>query len=83
MPRRTIPQRPGNSRRGIFSKMVFVLSGDFEKSHQKMEAWIGGQGGRVDKVVTSETTHLICTMDDFKNKVTHGKCIICLLIRPQ
>lgn len=60
-------------RKGIFSGKVFVLSGEFEKPHSTIERWIEHLGGRVEKKVTSETTYLICTMKDFKNKVTHGK----------
>jgi NAD-dependent DNA ligase len=63
---------PLKGRKAVFAGKVFVLSGEFPNQHGVMEGWITHHGGRVDKVVTDETTHLVCTMDNFKNKVSDG-----------
>lgn len=63
---------PLKGRKAIFSGKTFVLCGEFPNSHNMMEGWITHHGGRVDKLVTNETTHLVCTMDNFKNNVSDG-----------
>lgn len=67
------PSTPMKGRKAVFVGKVFVLSGEFPNAHGVMEGWITRHSGRVDKVVTDETTHLVCTMDNFKNKVSDGK----------
>lgn len=67
---------PLKGRSAVFVGKVFVLSGEFPNHHDVMEGWITHHGGRVDKAVTDETTHLVCTMDNFKNKVRHGKALL-------
>ena len=70
---------PLKGRNAVFTGKVFVISGEFKDSHENMEKWIVRHGGRVDKVVTDETTHLVCTMQNFKDKVTHGESIVAAL----
>lgn len=73
------PSMPLKGRNAVFTGKVFVISGEFKDSHENMEKWIVRHGGRVDKVVTDETTHLVCTMQNFKDKVTHGESIVAAL----
>jgi NAD-dependent DNA ligase len=67
---------PLKGRNAVFTGKVFVISGEFKDSHENMEKWIIRHGGRVDKVVTDDTTHLVCSMQNFKDKVTHGESIV-------
>ena len=69
---------PLKGRGAVFVGKVFVMSGEFPNHHDVVEGWITHHGGRVDKVVTDETTHLVCTMDNFKNKVRNGKVLLWL-----
>jgi len=69
---------PLKGRSAVFVGKVFVMSGEFPNHHDVMEGWITHHGGRVDKVITDETTHLVCTMDNFKNKVPHGTFLLWL-----
>jgi len=65
----------------IFAGMTFVLTGEFwwpdrprEKySHTSVARWIGHHGGCVENQVTATTDYLVCTIQDYKSKVVHGK----------
>jgi NAD-dependent DNA ligase len=74
-PNATKLQKAAGGRKAIWAGKVFVLSGDLhpQYNHEDIERWILHHGGRVHTEVTRETTHLICTMEEFKNKVTHGR----------
>jgi hypothetical protein len=50
------------------------ISGDFGEgwSHEDMSRWIKLHGGQYEKEVTEETTHLICTIDDYTKKSSQG-----------
>jgi len=50
------------------------FSGDFGKGweHEKMAGWIRAHGGRYEREVTSETTHLICSIEDYKKRTGQG-----------
>src|SRR5438270_14081588 len=64
-------QKVAEGRKAIWAGKVFVLLGDLhpQYNHGDIERWILHHGGRVHKEVTNETTHLVCTMKEFKNKV--------------
>ena len=51
------------------------FSGDFGKGweHEKMAGWIKAHGGRVEREVGEETTHLICSIEDYKKRTSQGK----------
>ena len=84
-PNATKPQKTAEGRKAIWAGKVFVLLGDLhpQYSHGDIERWILHHGGRVHKEVTSETTHLICTIEEFKNKVTHGGTFLTTSARPE
>jgi hypothetical protein len=76
----TLPQKkakPMKACKPIWAGKVFVITGDHgeNKPHFMIEKWITNHGGRVEKTVTEETNYLICDVDDFKNKVDHGKLL--------
>lgn len=50
------------------------LSGDFGKGweREKMASWIKAHGGRVEREVSGETTHLICSIEDYKKRTSQG-----------
>lgn len=75
-PRSRRVSKATKSGKGIFGGKVFVLCGEFEKPHTTIKGWIEFQGGRVEQIVTKETTHLICTMEDFKSKANNGENIL-------
>ena len=59
----------------IFLGKVFAVTGDFGPSypHIGISRWITCHGGEVKNEVTEETTHLICSIGDYKKKVPHGR----------
>ena len=59
----------------IFAGKVFSFSGDFGENwgHEQMANWIRAHGGRYEKEVSDDTTHLICTMGDYVLKTERGK----------
>jgi len=38
-----------------------------------MAGWIKTHGGRVEREVGEETTHLICSIEDYKKRTSQGK----------
>ena len=68
--------RPKKASKQIFRGKVFVLSGESgltNGTHANISKWIIGHGGQMEKNVSENTTHLICTIENFKNKVREGK----------
>lgn len=59
----------------LFKGMKFSLSGNFGDghSHEKMSKWIEHHAGAYEYEVSIATTHLICTIEDYKNKTEQGK----------
>jgi hypothetical protein len=59
----------------IFVGKVFSFSGDFGQnwSHEQMANWIKAHGGRYEKEVFDDTTHLICSMEHYVQKTEQGK----------
>lgn len=47
--------------------------------HEKIARWITQHGGIFEREVSKETTHLICTIEEYKNKSVQGisECILC------
>jgi hypothetical protein len=65
------PQKKGPP---VFLGKVFAITGNFglSNTHTSIERWIICHSGRVMKEVTEETTHLICSIGDYKKKVPQG-----------
>ncbi|TAQ84637.1 hypothetical protein B7494_g7041 [Chlorociboria aeruginascens] len=53
----------------IFTGKVMSLCGEWKgRKHEQIKKWIELHGGRVEKEVTEMTTHLICSIENFKKK---------------
>jgi NAD-dependent DNA ligase len=61
----------------IFRGKSFSFSGDFGENwgHEKMAGWIKPHGGRYEREVSDDTTHLICTVEHFKQKTKQGRSL--------
>lgn len=62
----------------IFRGKVMSFSGDFSSigwDHEKMAKWIKVHGGEYAREVNEDTTHLICTIDDYKKKTPQGRLL--------
>lgn len=61
----------------IFVGKVMVLAGEFpDESHEKISGWITAHGGQRDREVTDDTTHLICTIEEYKKKTAAGEILL-------
>ena len=58
----------------IFKGMTFSFSGNFGDGweHEKMVQWVKHHAGVWESEVSDDTTHLICTIEDFKKKTQQG-----------
>jgi hypothetical protein len=59
----------------IYAGKSMSFSGVFGGSnwtHEKMAGWIELHGGECTPEVTEETTHLICTIEDYKKQTPQG-----------
>jgi hypothetical protein len=58
----------------IFKGMTFSFSGDFGDGweHEKMAKWVRHHAGVWQSEVSDDTTHLICTIGDYKKKTQQG-----------
>lgn len=63
-------KRSARPMKPIFKGKSFSFSGDFGSAwaYDKVARWITLHGGTYTVDVTSETTHLICTLESFKKK---------------
>ena len=54
--------------------MTFSCSGNFGEGweHDKISMWIIKHGGLWEREVSDDTTHLICTIEDYKRKTQQG-----------
>jgi len=41
-------------------------------SHEQLAKWIRAHGGAFESKVTDDTTHLICSIEEFKKKTDQG-----------
>ncbi|KIN03698.1 hypothetical protein OIDMADRAFT_116894 [Oidiodendron maius Zn] len=59
----------------IFVGKVFSFSGDFGENwgHEQMANWIRAHGGRYEREVSDDTTHLICTVEHYMLKTVQVK----------
>ncbi|KAF2452971.1 hypothetical protein BDY21DRAFT_375163 [Lineolata rhizophorae] len=57
------------------SPFTIAISGDFgeARSHENVKRWIENNGGKYATAITKDTTHLICTREHYKRKVTMVK----------
>lgn len=70
------------SKKGVPMKQIFKgkemsLSGSFiscgkAASHEQIKAWITAHGGDFVTEVSKSTTHLICSIEDFKKRSDQG-----------
>jgi hypothetical protein len=58
----------------IFLGMTFSCSGNFGEGweHDKMAMWVRKHGGVWQSEVSDGTSHLICTVEDYKKKTQQG-----------
>lgn len=58
----------------IFKGFSFSFSGSFGDgwAHEDMARWIKTHGGEYEAEVSEDTTHLICTIEDYKKKTQQG-----------
>ena len=54
---------------------IIAITGDFgaTRSITALKKWIEVNGGKVAKAVSSKTTHLICSKENWKRQVSTGK----------
>ncbi|KAH7409167.1 hypothetical protein BKA64DRAFT_773789 [Cadophora sp. MPI-SDFR-AT-0126] len=72
-----ITSRKANSRpmKQIFKGLTISAAGTFKGvngdiSHEQLGKWIKAHGGAFESKVTDDTTHLICSIEEFKQKST-------------
>jgi len=66
---------PSRGVKQIFKGLVISFSGDFggdSWSHESMGRWFTLHGGVWEREVCEDTTHLICSIDDYKKKAPQG-----------
>jgi len=58
----------------IFAGKTFSLTGDFGEgwTHEKVAVWVTAHGGRYEREVTEDTTHLIASLENFKKRCKQG-----------
>jgi hypothetical protein len=64
----------------IFKGLVMSFSGTFINldkpvPHEQVVKWITAHAAEYKREVTSDTTHLICSIEDYKKKTAQGKCL--------
>ena len=61
----------------IFKSLFMSFAGDFTADRpawfiEKMVGWIKHHGAQYENEVTDQTTHLICTIAEYKKKTAQG-----------
>lgn len=61
----------------IFAGMSFSFAGNFGDnwSYEKMSGWVRAHGGEHESVVSEDTTHLVCTIEEYKKRTKQGSFI--------
>jgi NAD-dependent DNA ligase len=61
----------------IFAGKNFSLTGDFGEAwaYDKVANWIKVHGGKYEREVGDETTHLVCTIEAYKKENEQGSSI--------
>jgi len=72
----------------IFKGFVISASGTFincEKvvTHEQLARYVTSHGAEYESAVTNDTTHLICSIDDYKKKTAQGRSLFYLSQRQQ
>lgn len=72
------PPKKEKMMKPIFRGLTMSATGKFINSdklvtHEQVAKYITAHGGDFESVVTNCTTHLICSIEDFKKKTTQGK----------
>ena len=81
------PPKKEKSMKQIFKGFVISASGTFINcdkavTHEQLARYVRSHGAEYESAVSNDTTHLICSIDDYKKKTTQGK--FCLFfLRPQ
>lgn len=72
---RKVKAKSSKRMKQIFVGKVFSFSGDFGANwaHEQVANWIKAHGGKYEREVTDDTTHLICTIEHYKQKTDQGK----------
>jgi hypothetical protein len=78
--------RKGAAVKQIFRGKEMSLSGKFfscgkTASHEQIGGWISSHGGTFVTEVTDSTTHLICSIEDFKKRTEQGKAKLLLRMK--
>ncbi|KAH7318239.1 poly polymerase catalytic domain-containing protein [Stachybotrys elegans] len=84
-PRRRAAQKAATPPPSPLEGCAIALSGKFDTTHAALEQVIQGLGGTVTKSITKNTTHLVCTDEDFAAdtaKVVAAKAKDILLLKP-
>jgi hypothetical protein len=71
---KAIAKKSKKALKKIFRGKVMSFSGDFGDgwSHEQMANWVKLHGGEYVREVNKETTHLICSIEDYRKKTTQG-----------
>jgi NAD-dependent DNA ligase len=58
----------------VFAGLTMSCTGNFGGNweHEKIRGWIKAHGGDWESDVSDDTTHLICTIEDYKKKTQQG-----------
>lgn len=87
--RKAAPAAPAAPTLPPLDGCVLAISGKFDNSkhtHASLEQLVKSLGGSVSKSVTKNTTHVVCTEDDYNNssaKVAAGKAKDLPLVSPE
>ena len=70
-PKKEKPMKP------IFKGFVISASGTFINcdktvTHEQLARYVTSHGAEYESAVTNDTTHLICSIDDYKKKTAQG-----------
>lgn len=74
------PPKKEKPMKQIFEHLNMSFSGTFINldkpvPHEQVVKWITAHGAEYEREVTSNTTHLICSIEDYEKKTAQGKCI--------
>ncbi|TVY36751.1 hypothetical protein LSUB1_G004371 [Lachnellula subtilissima] len=74
------PPKKGKSMKQIFRGLVISASGTFINSgkavtHEQLARHVTSHGAEYDSTVTNDTTHLICSIEDYKKKTTQDNLL--------
>lgn len=83
-----VPPRPPKKEKlmkQIFKGLVISASGTFINcdkavTHEELARHVTSHGAKYESTVTNDTTHLICSVEDYKRQTAQGKLLVRLLV---